>query len=74
MKNFIYILLIIFLNFTHISADTPHFIDFKYILNESNAGKKAQDYLKSKLDNGLKSLKEKEKKFKQRKKLIQQKN
>ena len=74
MKNFIYILLFIFLSFTHVSADTPHFIDFKYILNESNAGKKAQNYLKSKLENGLTSLKEKEKKIQtEEKKLIQQK-
>ncbi len=74
MKNFIYTLLFIFLSFTYVSADTPHFVDFKYILNESNAGKKAQNYLKSKLENGLTSLKEKEKKIQtEEKKLIQQK-
>ena len=39
------------------------FIDFKYILNESNAGKGAQNTLKTKLENGLKSLKEKEQKI-----------
>ena len=68
MKNFIYTLLFIFLSFANVSADTPHFIDFKYILNESNAGKKAQNYLKSKLENGLASLKEKEKKIQTKKK------
>ena len=31
-------------------ADIPHFLDFKYILNESDAGKKAQDFLKKKLE------------------------
>ena len=38
------------------SADTPYFIDFKFILNESIAGKKAQIDLKNKLENGLTNL------------------
>ena len=42
-------------------ADNPYFLDFKYILNQSEAGKKAQTYLKNKLDNGVKELKKKEK-------------
>ena len=67
MKNFIYTLLFIFLSFAHVSADTPKFIELKNILNESNEGKIAQNYLKSKLENGLQVLK-KEKKFKQKKK------
>ena len=55
-------------------ADNPYFIDFKFILNESKAGKKAQDYLKSKLNNGIKNLKEKENKLQEEeKKIIQQK-
>ena len=37
------------------------YVDFKYVLNESKAGKEAQVYLKKKLDNGVKSLKNKEK-------------
>jgi len=37
------------------------YVDFKYVLNESKAGKEAQAYLKKKLDNGVKSLKNKEK-------------
>ena len=61
-------------NFQKIYAEIPYFVDFKYILNESNAGKKAQDYLKSKLNNGIKKLKEQEKKIKdEEKKIIQQK-
>ena len=35
-------------------SDNPYFIDLKLILNQSDAGKKAQKYLKSKLDNGIK--------------------
>ena len=55
-------------------ADSSHFIDFKFILNESNAGKKAQDALKSQLQNGLKNLKEREKRIQEdEKKIIQQK-
>ena len=37
------------------------YVDFKYILNESKAGKEAQSYLKKKLDNGIKDLKKKRK-------------
>ena len=56
------------------SADTPYFIDFKYILNESDAGKKAQTFLKNKLEKGFKDIKEKEKKIQEEeKKIIQQK-
>ena len=44
-------------------ADTPHFLDFKYILNSSDAGKKAQDFLKKKLESGLKNISTKEKKI-----------
>lgn len=34
--------------FTNLSAENPHFIDFGKVLNESVAGKKAQDSLKKK--------------------------
>ena len=37
------------------------YVDFKYVLNESKAGKEAQTYLKKRLDNGIKNLKNKEK-------------
>ena len=42
-------------------AEVPYFIDFKYILNQSDAGKKAQQALKNKLDNGIKKIQAKEK-------------
>ena len=50
------------------------YVDFKYVLNESKAGKEAQSYLKKKLDNGIKDLKKKEKSIQdEEKKIIQQK-
>ena len=74
MKKIIFsILFIIFCN-TSVLANLPHYLDFKFILNESDAGKKAQTYLKKKLDNGFKSIKDKEKKIlEEEKKIIQQK-
>ena len=56
------------------SISEIRYVDFKYILNESKAGKEAQVYLKKKLENGIKNLKEKEKAIQQEeKKIIQQK-
>ena len=70
--TFIWIIFLIFQ--THLSADVPYYLDFKYILNQSDAGKKAQTYLKNKLDNGVKALKKKEKAIQEEeKKIIQQK-
>ena len=40
----------------NISAELPYYLDFKFILNESIAGKKAQKDLKNKLETGLKEL------------------
>ena len=60
MKFYKYItfIWIIFLSFqTNLTAELPYYLDFKYILNQSEAGKKAQTYLKNKLDNGVKELK-----------------
>ena len=57
--TFISILFLIFQ--VNLAADVPYHLDFKYILNQSDAGKKAQTYLKKKLDNGVKNLKNKEK-------------
>ena len=57
-----------------IFADVPYYLDFKYILNSSEAGKKAQNYLKTTLDKGLKEITEKEKKIvEEEKKIISQK-
>ncbi len=47
MKKIILLLLFTFM-FTNLSAENPHFIDFGKVLNESVAGKKAQDSLKKK--------------------------
>ena len=59
---------------TQLVSDTPFFLDFKYILNESDAGKKAQKFLKNRLEKGLKLIKEKELNIQeQEKKIIQQK-
>ena len=58
----------------NLSAEIPHFLDFKLILNQSVAGKKAQDFLKKKLDKGIQSLQSKEKNLlEEEKKIIQQK-
>ena len=67
-------LFFIFLAHVNLNADTPYFIDFKYVLNESIAGKKAQKDLKNQLEKGLEQLKSKEKKVQEdEKKIIQQK-
>ena len=66
--SFLFIIFLIFQN--NLSADTPHYLDFKYILNQSEAGKKAQDALKSKLTNGIKKLKSEEEKLKKEEKTI----
>ena len=74
LKNLIFVTAIFFSLSNFIYADLPHYLDFKYILNESVAGKKAQNELKSKLDNGLKSVRDREKKIQaEEKKIIQQK-
>tara|TARA_X000001036_G_scaffold418075_1_gene436612 strand:+ start:626 stop:1147 length:522 start_codon:yes stop_codon:yes gene_type:complete len=50
------------------------YVDFKYVLNQSKAGKEAQVYLKKKLDTGIKDLKNKEKSVQEEeRKIIQQK-
>ena len=61
IKAFILVLAFILLNNPNLKADVPYYLDFKYILNESTAGKKAQSQLKNKLDQGLKKLSEQEK-------------
>lgn len=74
MKNLIFIIIFFVFCFKSLYSDIPYFVDFKFILNQSNAGKKAQEKLKSKLENGLKNLKNKESKIQEEeKKIIQQK-
>jgi len=72
MKKIIKIaILILAMNYQSLlNAEVPHFLDFKYILNQSEAGKKAQQTLKNKLDNGIKKLKVKEKNLQEEEKKI----
>ena len=70
----IFVSLILLLTFQTKLFSEIRYVDFKYVLNESKAGKEAQTYLKKKLDNGIKDLKAKEKSIQdEEKKLIQQK-
>ena len=72
-KILIIFLMTIFSQFSAL-ADTPHFLDFKLILNQSDAGKKAQNFLKNKLETGIKDINNKEKKIQNdEKKIIEQK-
>ncbi len=73
MKKF-FLTLLITLWSSFLFAETLYYLDFNYILNESNAGKKAQTTLKNRLDSGIKSLNGKEKSIQEsEKKLIQKK-
>jgi len=70
----ILISLLLLFSFQVSSFSEIRYVDFKYILNESKAGKEAQIYLKKKLDNGVKNLRNKEKSIQEEeKKIIQQK-
>ena len=60
--SFLFLFFLVFQN--NLSAEIPHYLDFKYILNESEAGKKVQTTLKDKLTNGVKKLKSEEEKLK----------
>ena len=72
-KTFFSIILFILIP-NNLLADLPRYLDFKYVLNESEAGKKAQTELKKKLDNGVKDLSKQEKIIQEEeKKIIQQK-
>ena len=76
MKNFRIFLFFLILSFSNsnVVADMPHYLDFKYILNNSTAGKKVQDSLQKKLKDGISSLNKKEKSLQEEeKKMIQQK-
>ena len=74
IKIIIVILSIFLSNQNSLFSDVPHYLDFKMVLNKSDAGKKAQNALKNKLEKGLKNLREKEKKIQEEeKKIIQQK-
>ena len=73
-KKIVILLLIFFPINSTLFAETPHYIDFKFILNESNAGKKAQLFLKNKLDKGVKNIQAKQTKLQEEEnQIIQQK-
>ena len=75
LKQIFLTIFLIFSSLKPLSAEVPHFLDFKFILNESDAGKKAQSFLKNRLDKGLKDLQSKEKKLQEdEKKLSSKKN
>jgi outer membrane protein len=58
-----------------LSASDIYFIDYSKVMNESTAGKKAQDYLKNLLKNSNKKFNETAKKLKsEENKIISQKN
>ena len=74
LKPLLFIILFLLFNLQKLNAEIPYFVDFKYILNESTAGKEAQVFLKKKLNSGIKKLQEKEKQIQEEeKKIIQQK-
>lgn len=74
MKKIFFLSIFLIFVQTKVNADLPRYLDFKYVLNNSKAGKDAQDKLKKKLDSGFSSLKEKEKKIQEEeKKIISQK-
>ena len=68
-KKLLVIVVLIFFQ-SNLSAEIPHFLDFRFVLNESTAGKKAQTELKNKLEKGIKNIREKEKNYKSKKKQL----
>ena len=78
MKNIFKIFIAIFIFFSlekSLLASELYFIDYSKVMNESKAGKKAQDQLKNKLINSNKKFNETAKKLKEEEnKIISQKN
>ena len=73
-KIFLFFFTVLFIFQVNLKADVPYYIDFKYILNQSKAGKQAQDYLKKKLSNGIKKIQSQEKSVQEEEqKIIKQK-
>ena len=73
IKKFLFVIFIS-LTINPLNADVPYYLDFKYILNNSLAGKKAQETLRNTLDKGIKQIQQKEKLLlEEEKKIIQQK-
>ena len=73
ISNLIIISVLFLFNTPTLKAETV-FLDFQFILGQSSAGKKANQLLKSELEKGIKSLKDRENKLqKEEKDIIQQK-
>ena len=73
INKLLVLFLVVFLYQQPLKAET-YFLDFKSILNNSDAGKKANKSLKDQLDQGIKKLKDREKQLqKEEKDIIQQK-
>ena len=77
LKNILFVIALFVFTQTSLYAQSPYFIDFQKILNQSDAGKKAQNELKKRLNQTVeklnktqKSLQDEEKKIIQQKKLI----
>ena len=70
LKKATFVTILFFTFENHLFSQVPHYVDFKYVLNESKAGKAAQDFLKKKLDNGINSLKNKENSIKEEEKKV----
>lgn len=74
LKKITIIGIFFFLSQTMLFADSAHFLDFKLILNKSNAGKEAQQSFKTQLESGFKNLQKQEANLLgEEKKLIEQK-
>ena len=68
IKNIILILSLSSFLASSLNADVPYYIDFKYILNSSVAGKKAQDTLKKNYKMASDLLKKKKNQSRRKKK------
>ena len=72
-KKISLVIIFFFINQTYLTADT-NYLDFKYILDQSEAGKKTNILLKKQLAEGVKKLKNEEAQLqKEEKEIIQQK-
>ena len=60
-RKIIFVFIISFCSPQLTLAELPYYLDFKFILNESEAGKKAQTSLKKKLNDGISTLNKREK-------------
>ena len=69
-SKFFFIILFSISLHSYLFADVPRYLDFKFILNSSVAGKKAQNFLKNQLESGLKNISQKEKKILEEEKSI----